>query len=144
MVYSRTHGRSEGLVVGKEHDNLGFGAVELIWLEGEELCLFHSSTDHWADTREQGQVGREGWSDSCTWEEFSHFKNRQEAMAGKPLEGIPEIMQVGRASYLIYRAQDETKIWAACSKSRKKVLLKVLKGKTFPLLCGLSWPVMTF
>lgn len=66
MVYSRTHGRSEGLVVGKEHDNLGFGAVELIWLEGEELCLFHSSTDHWADTRGQGQVGREGWSDSCT------------------------------------------------------------------------------
>lgn len=57
---------------------------------------------------------------------------------GNHLEGMPEIMQAGRASYIIYGARCKMKIWTVFSESREKGSLKVLKGKTFPFLCGLS------
>lgn len=61
---------------------------------------------------------------------------------GNCLEGVLQIKRGGRASCIIYGAQNKVKIWAACSK-KKMVLLKFWKVKAFPFFCGLSWPVMT-
>lgn len=113
-MHSRTHGRSASLVVGKEHASLHVRAVEHVGMErectGSSRALFHSTVDHGLSARGHGRW--EEGKDSTT----SRVEKR--LCQGNCLEGVLQIKRGGRASCIIYGAQNKVKIWAACSKKK--------------------------